>query len=106
MTLAYNMGYYIVPPWASYQVLTRRADFFQPNTLAQGFKYLSGIGIVYLFAITLRAIGRASNPVYKEYLQVLSKAIKEPTAANKVQCDLKLLNTKVGIRLLNSCSKS
>lgn len=50
----------------------------------QGIRYATGVGVVYLFALSLRAIGRASNPVYREFLQVLNRAVKEPTLANKV----------------------
>ena len=40
--------------------------------------------MVYLFAVSLRAIGRATNPAYREFLQILNDATKEPTLANKV----------------------
>ena len=84
MTLAYNVGIYFVTPWLSYQILFKRGEFFQPATFQQGFRYLTGIGFVYMVAVTLRAIGRVNNPVYKEFLVVLDKAIKEPTQVNKV----------------------
>jgi hypothetical protein len=84
MTLAYNVGFYFVTPWLSYQILFKRNEFFQPATLQQGLRYLTGIGFVYIVAVTMRALGRATNPVYKEFLLVLEKAVKEPTQANKV----------------------
>ncbi len=70
--------------WNGTQILFKRGEFFQPATFQQGFRYLTGIGFVYMVAVTLRAIGRATNPVYKEFLVVLDKAIKEPTQVNKV----------------------
>jgi hypothetical protein len=48
LTLAWNIGIYFVPPWLSYQILTRRSDFLTSTNLAQGVKYLTGVGVVYL----------------------------------------------------------
>jgi hypothetical protein len=57
----------------------------KPELFSQAGRYLTGVGVVYLFALSLRAIGRATNPVYRDFLQILDKAVREPSPANRVR---------------------
>lgn len=46
-------------------------------------KFLTGIGIVVAGALLLRTLGRVSNPGYTQFINVLSNATKDYTAASK-----------------------
>jgi len=46
-------------------------------------KFLAGVGIVAVGALYLRALGRYTNPVYTQFIQVLTTAQEDMTSLNK-----------------------
>ena len=44
---------------------------------------MAGIGLLYFSAYYIRGIGRVFNPVYRQFIDVLAKASRNPTTDNK-----------------------
>ena len=71
--------------YASPLILTwlYRRDFFSQDGLIYLGKCVAGIGLLYFSAYYIRGIGRVFNPVYRQFIDVLAKASRNPTADNK-----------------------
>lgn len=54
-----------------------RRDMFTPNGAVTLSKFLMGVCIVYVVSMNIRALGRATNPTYKEFLGVLTSALRD-----------------------------
>ena len=46
-------------------------------------KFLIGVCAIYVVSMNIRAIGRATNPTYREFLEVLTSSLRNFNAENK-----------------------
>ena len=56
---------------------------FTPNGAVTVSKFLMGVCAIYVLSMNIRALGRATNPTYREFLEVLTSALREFNAENK-----------------------
>ena len=42
-----------------------------------------GVCVLYVASMNIRALGRATNPTYREFLEVLTSALRDFNAENK-----------------------
>ena len=61
---------------------------FTPNGAVTLSKFLIGVCAIYVVSMNIRAIGRATNPTYREFLEVLTSSLRNFNAENKKQLQL------------------
>ena len=65
-----------------------RRDMFTPNGAVTISKFLVGVCVLYMVSMNIRALGRATNPTYREFLQTLNTALRDFNAENKKKIQL------------------
>ena len=50
---------------------------FTPSGAVTVSKFLMGICAIYVLSMNIRALGRAANPTYREFLDVLTLALRD-----------------------------
>ena len=61
---------------------------FTPNGAVTISKFLVGVCVLYMVSMNIRALGRATNPTYREFLQTLNSALRDFNAENKKKIQL------------------
>ena len=61
---------------------------FTPNGAITMSKFVMGVCAIYVFSMNIRALGRVTNPTYREFLEVLTSALREFNVENKRQLQL------------------
>jgi hypothetical protein len=61
---------------------------FTPNGAVTLSKFLMGVCVIYVVSMNIRAFGRAANPTYREFLEVLTSSLKNFSTENKKQLQL------------------
>ena len=56
---------------------------FTTNGAVTLSKFLIGVCAIYVVSMNIRAIGRATNPTYREFLEVLTSSLRNFNAENK-----------------------
>jgi len=78
----FTMGYYSSPFWIS---VAYRRDWFSTQGLLTIAEILVGFGCLYTTALCLRAVGRGTNPTYRQFLDVLSEAHRDFSPQTKAR---------------------
>jgi len=78
----FSLGYYTSPFLVSYAY---RRDMFNPGGLITILEIFAGFGTLYTTSLVLRAVGRTSNPTYREFLDILEQAQRDFQTANKAR---------------------
>ena len=65
-----------------------RRDMFTPTGAVTLSKFFMSFCVVYVLSMNVRALGRATNPSYKEFLDVLTSALRDFKPENKQRLQL------------------
>ena len=65
-----------------------RRDMFTPNGAVTISKFFMGVFVLYVVSMNIRALGRATNPTYREFMETLITALKDFKVENKKKIQL------------------
>jgi len=65
-----------------------RRDMFTPNGAVTISKFLVGVCVLYVVSMNIRALGRVTNPTYREFLETLNSALQDFNVENKKKIQL------------------
>ena len=65
-----------------------RREMFTPTGAVTLSKFLMGVCAIYFLSLNIRALGRASNPTYREFLDVLTLALRDMNTTSKGKLQL------------------
>lgn len=54
-----------------------RRDMFTPNGAITISKFMMGVCVLYVVSMNIRALGRATNPTYREFLEILTSSLRD-----------------------------
>ena len=60
----------------------------QPNGAVSISKFLVGVCVLYVVSMNIRALGRVTNPTYREFLETLNSALQDFNVENKKKIQL------------------
>ena len=61
---------------------------FTPNGAVTISKFFMGVFVLYVISMNVRALGRATNPTYREFLETLITALKDFKVEDKKKIQL------------------
>ena len=61
---------------------------FTPSGAVTLSKFLMGVCVIYVVSMNIRALGRATNPTYREFLEVLTSSLRNFSGENKKQLQM------------------
>ena len=50
---------------------------FTPNGAITISKFMMGVCVLYVVSMNIRALGRATNPTYREFLEILTSSLRD-----------------------------
>ena len=56
---------------------------FTPNGAITISKFMMGVCVLYVVSMNIRALGRATNPTYREFLEILTSTLRDFNIENK-----------------------
>lgn len=80
--MVWKIGVYTSPALIGYLY---QKGYHEPEGLVTITKLLTGVGVILVISFCFRAIGRASNPTYKNFLGTLQTAQRNMTPDVKKQ---------------------
>ena len=94
MSTPYSINFYIQVSCAA-RILVYASPIVLPFALRQGWislnlqesssipKFVTGLGLLVVGALFLRALGRITNPAYRQFISILSNAKRDYTVSSK-----------------------